>query len=104
MIVYLAGKMTGLEDLGRVAFDRAESRLTGLGLGVLNPAWLGKGLPKRTYMPICLAMIDQAEALVLLPGWEDSPGAQLERAYAIYQGKPVYALEVMAGMAERYSE
>ena len=92
MIVYLAGKMTGLEDLGRVAFDRAENQLTGLGYQVLNPAWLGNGLPKEAYMPICLSMIQQAQALVLLDGWESSPGARLERAFAEYQDMPVYSL------------
>lgn len=92
MIVYIAGKMTGLEDLGRVAFDRAENQLTGLGYQVLNPAWLGNGLPKEAYMPICLSMIQQAQALVLLDGWENSPGARLERAFAEYQAMPVYSL------------
>lgn len=92
MIVYIAGKMTGLEDLGRVAFDRAENQLTGLGYQVLNPAWLGNGLPKEAYMPICLSMIQQAQVLVLLDGWESSPGARLERAFAEYQDMPVYSL------------
>lgn len=92
MIVYIAGKMTGLQDLGNAAFDRAEHKLTGLGYQVLNPAWLGKGLPKETYMPICLSMLQQADAIVMLDGWEDSPGARLEKAYAEYQLKPVYYL------------
>lgn len=92
MRVYIAGKMTGLEDLGRVAFDRAENQLTGLGYQVLNPAWLGNGLPKEAYMPICLSMIQQAQALVLLDGWDSSPGARLERAFAEYQDMPVYSL------------
>lgn len=92
MIVYLAGKMAGLEDLGKVAFDRAENQLAGLGYQVLNPAWLGDGLPKTAYMPICLSMIQQAQALVLLDGWENSPGARLERAFAEYQEMPVYTL------------
>lgn len=92
MIVYIAGKMTGLEDLGRVAFDRAENKLTGCGYQVLNPAWLGNGLPKEAYMPICLSMIQQAQAMVMLDGWESSLGARLERAFAEYQDMPVYSL------------
>lgn len=93
MIVYIAGKMTGLADLGRVAFDRAENQLVGLGHQVLNPARIGDELPKAAYMPICLSMIQQAQALVLLEGWENSPGARLERAFAEYQEMPVYTLD-----------
>ena len=43
-------------------------------------------------MPICMAMIDAADALCLLPGWEASQGAQRERQYAEYQGKRIMAL------------
>ncbi|MBE5801084.1 MAG: DUF4406 domain-containing protein [Clostridiales bacterium] len=93
MNVYIAGKMAGLPDKGRVAFDRAENQLVGLGHQVLNPARIGDGLPKAAYMPICLSMIQQAQALVLLEGWESSPGARLERAFAEYQEMPVYTLE-----------
>lgn len=95
MIVYIAGKMTGLSDLGKVAFSRAESMLTGLGYTVINPAWLGDDLPKKFYMPTCLTMLAQADALVLLEGWEKSPGARLEKQFAEYQEMPVYALEYL---------
>lgn len=97
MIVYIAGPMTGLPDHGRVAFDRAESKLTGLGYTVISPAWLSDGLPRRCYLPICMSMIDQSEGLVLLPGWEQSGGARIERAYAEYNGKPVWMLEELIG-------
>lgn len=100
MIVYIAGKMTGLEDYGRVAFDRAENQLAGLGHQVLNPARIGDGLPKAAYMPICLSEIQQAQALVLLEGWESSPGARLERAFAEYQEMPVYTLEEVVRKAQ----
>lgn len=93
MIVYIAGKMSGLPDCGWVAFSQAESKLTGLGYTVISPAWLRNGLPKKAYLPICMAMIDQADALAMLPGWEDSPGAKIEKAYAEYNEKPVYMLE-----------
>lgn len=92
MILYIGGKMSGLPDLGHVEFDRAENRLVGLGHQVINPARLSDDLPRTAYMPICLTMLQQADALVLLPGWQDSPGAKVEKAFADYQEMPVHEL------------
>lgn len=93
MIVYIAGKMTGLPDLGRAAFMAAEEHIANLGHIVLNPARLPEGMPKERYMPICLAMLEQADAIFLLDGWEDSDGANIELAYANYQDKAVWGME-----------
>ena len=93
MIVYIAGKMTGLPDKGRAAFAQAERKLINMGHTVLNPAWLGEGLPKKAYMPICLTMVQQAETVVLLDGWETSPGAMIEKLFAEYQEMPVFEFD-----------
>lgn len=90
MIVYIAGKMTGLPRKGREAFRAAEARLKAQGHVVLNPAVLPDGLPQGAYMPICLAMLQQADAIYLLENYEDSPGAQLEFEFAWYQKKEVW--------------
>ena len=90
MIVYLAGPMAGLPDKGREAFKAAEELLSKRGFTVLNPACLPDGLRPDAYMPICFAMIDAADMLCMLDGWEDSKGAQLEYSYAAYQGKKAY--------------
>ena len=87
MVVYIAGKMTGLPDLGRPKFQAAAKKLRDDGFVVLNPAELPDGMPGDSYMPICLAMVGVADAVYLLSGWMDSPGATLERNYALYQGK-----------------
>ena len=87
MVVYIAGKMTGLPDLGRPKFQAAAKKLRDDGFVVLNPAELPDGMPGDRYMPICLAMVGVADAVFLLNGWRDSPGAILERNYAHYQGK-----------------
>lgn len=87
MVVYIAGKMTGLPDLGRPKFQAAAKKLRDDGFVVLNPAELPDGMPGDRYMPICLAMVGVADAVYLLRGWRDSPGATLERNYALYQGK-----------------
>lgn len=93
MVVYIAGKMTGLPDLGHEKFNEAEKLLTEKGYVVLNPARLPKGMPGDRYMPICLSMVAQADALFVLDNWKDSEGASLEAAYALYQGKQIMAFE-----------
>lgn len=90
MVVYIAGKMTGLPDLGGANFDAAAEMLRSNGHTVLNPAVLPVGMPKERYMPVCLAMVEAADAVYMLSGWGTSPGAILERMYAEYQGKKVY--------------
>ena len=95
MIVYIAGKMTGLQDLGRARFGAAEKALRENGNIVLNPAMLPVGMPQERYMPICLAMVSAADAVYALNGWMESNGATVEIRYAYYQGKPIiYESEV----------
>ncbi|MBE5803337.1 MAG: DUF4406 domain-containing protein [Clostridiales bacterium] len=91
--VYIAGKMTGLPDKGRGLFTKAEEVMSAFGWRILNPAMLPDGLAAEKYMPICMAMIDACDVLMLLPGWTNSPGAKLEAQYATYQGIPVHEVE-----------
>lgn len=91
-IVYIAGPMRGLPDLGRAIFNQAEERLKARGYLVLNPARLPVGMPQERYMPICLAMLEAADTVCTLPGWQHSQGARLELDYACMQGKNVMHL------------
>lgn len=88
--IYIAGKMAGLPDHGRRHFREAEKRLREAGYIVLNPATLPDGMSSDKYMPICLAMLNAADAVYMLSGWRDSPGARLERDYAKYQDKELW--------------
>lgn len=92
-IVYLAGPMNGVKEFNRPAFRAAEEALrSGRRYVVINPAMLPVGLEPERYMPICLAMIDAADMICLLDGWEKSPGARLEKVYAEHQAKEVFRL------------
>lgn len=86
-VYYIAGKMRGTPDLGRAHFNAVEAKLRARGAKVLNPAILPVDLPDEVYMPICLAMLREADIVVLLDGWEDSQGAGLEKRYAEMCGK-----------------
>lgn len=90
MILYIAGKMTGLPDKGRAKFTAAAERLRDNGHIVLNPAELPEGMPSDRYMPICLAMVAAADAVYALDNFMQSYGAQVEIGFAKYQGKPVF--------------
>ena len=89
MIIYIAGKMTGLENKGRKHFDAAEKRLKKLGHIVFNPAHLPDGLSNKDYMSIGTVMIDISDAIYALDNWKESPGAIIEISYANYTGKKI---------------
>ena len=82
--------MTGLPDYGRDKFKAAQEALEAAGATVINPAVLPTTLRKESYMPICMAMIDAADAIYALKGFDKSAGALLEIRYARYQGKGVF--------------
>ena len=88
MKIYIAGKITGNENY-REEFARVQAELEMDGHIVLTPAVLPEGLTKGEYMRICFAMIDVADQVVFLPGWQDSAGAMLETDYCLYINKPI---------------
>ena len=89
MIIYIAGKMTGVPDKGRAKFAAAAKMLQDKGHIVLNPAELPDGMPGSNYMPICLSMVGVADAVYALDNWRDSNGARIEVRYARYQKKKI---------------
>lgn len=88
MKIYISGKITDNPDY-REQFSAASSRLRAQGHTVFNPAHNPTGLTRLDYMRIDLPMLLSADAIYLLKGWEDSPGAQMERQLAEYVGLEV---------------
>lgn len=79
--IYLAGPMTGLPQFNFPAFHEAAARLRAAGWRVVNPAENFGGrtdLPQQSYMRADVVMLAQCEAIAMLPGWQESRGAQLE--------------------------
>lgn len=89
MTIYVAGPITGVDDYQR-NFNQAENDLLVRGHTVLKPSVLPKGLTNEQYTRIDFAMVDSADAVLFLPDWEYSAGANLEHAYCKYVGKPTY--------------
>lgn len=83
MTIYISGPITGLPRLNKPAFAHAAEMLRLAGHAVLNPHEIGEPsedlLPWESYLRADLiAMLQQADRIALLPGWELSRGARLE--------------------------
>lgn len=78
--VYISGPMTGVPGHNFPAFAEARKQLRAEGFTVLCPAEAGEvdGWTWEQYLKRDLAMVLDADAVVALPGWENSRGARLE--------------------------
>lgn len=90
MKLYLSGKMSGLVDDGKAAFDYEAARLRSLGFEVWNPAEQEKQPSWEHYMRVDIAALCQCDGVAVLNNWQDSRGARLEVFIATELGIPVY--------------
>lgn len=90
--IYIAGPMTGHPDLNFPAFLAAAAQLRQAGHVAVNPAEINPdpGAEWTACMFRDLEELTKCDAIVLLAGWEKSPGAQIERLWAIRTGKQVF--------------
>ncbi|WOL24253.1 hypothetical protein fHeYen801_043 [Yersinia phage fHe-Yen8-01] len=94
MIYYIAGPITNIDDYKR-PFKAIEKHLKGLGEVVINPAVLPLGLRSHaSYMNICLPMLRESDAIVLIPGWHISKGAKMEFIEAVRMGLTVHEADI----------
>jgi hypothetical protein len=102
MKIYVAGPMSGIPDHNFPAFHAAADRLSAAGYDVVNPAahplpcgcngadLCGSEHTRAEYLRKSLIlMLQRADGVALLPGWERSRGATLEREIAETLDMPV---------------
>lgn len=77
-VVFIAGPMTGYHNFNRDEFNTEARYMEERGFTVLNPAILPDGLLHSHYLFITLSMLETADAIFMLDGWEESDGAQRE--------------------------
>ena len=90
MIFYISGAIKNSQQPYKEKFKEAHEHLESLGHVVLDPSTLPEGLLLTQYMPICMAMLEQAEAIYMLTDFRSSEGSMLELDYAMYQGKKIF--------------
>ena len=83
-LVYVSGKITGMEELAAVIFDNAETILTNLGIQSLNPMKLNHDHDKswESYMRVCIKALCDCDCIYILPNYKESRGALMEIAIA----------------------
>lgn len=89
-VVFISGPTTNVVRYWE-AFEAAEDELQAAGFIPLSPARLPEGMSNTQYQRICMAMIDSADAVLFLPGWQGSRGATLENHYCRYIDKPRFS-------------
>lgn len=106
MKIYTAGPMTGYPEFNYPAFRLAEADLKAVGYDVLCPVDseehndTGKPQTWGWYMRHALRMVLDVDAVALLPGWEDSKGAQLEVHVARQLRLPIEAVSTWLSIAD----
>lgn len=88
MKIYISGKITGTPiNQARQKFDEAEKKLTKAGHTVVNPMSLKfKSDCWDHCMSRCIPALLKCDAIHMLPDWEGSKGARIERYIAGEKG------------------
>ncbi|MGU7784904.1 DUF4406 domain-containing protein [Burkholderia sp. PU8-34] len=101
MRIYLAGPMSGYAELNFPAFRAEASRLRGLGFEIVNPAEINpdSAADWLACMRADIKQLVDCDGIALLPGWEQSRGANVEHTLARGLGLRVYQARHLVGLA-----
>lgn len=84
-VIYLSGPMTGYPEFNYPLFNKVAEELRGQGHTVMNPAEFSDEVPfpiRRAFAAYCKFICEEADTIMLLPGWEKSLGVSAELALA----------------------
>lgn len=92
---YISGPMSGLPEFNFPAFFAAADELRGAGYEPVNPADGVTDTSKHWtyYMRRAIRLLLDADEIWMLPGWEQSKGATLEKHVAEQLSMPVRYFE-----------
>lgn len=84
MKIYIAGPMTGIDELNFPAFHTAAKLIRETGNEAVNPAEINPDLDAdwTECMIEDIKQLSKCDAIHLLPGWENSFGARIEALVA----------------------
>lgn len=87
-VVYIAGKVTGLEPTAVAAkFNKRKKELIDAGYIVINPCdYISSDTDWGLAMAICFVLLPHANYISLLHDWQDSKGAIMEKEFADKMG------------------
>lgn len=91
-LIYISGKISGIEDSAPAIFKRAEDALVALGFNCVNPIRLPHN-PESTwadFMRKDVAALMECDSIFMLSNWEDSAGAVLEHLLATAIGLQIF--------------
>ena len=101
-LAYISGPISGAGPHWAAPFMQAERYLRRQGWSVINPATLGEhdlsydgtGIPAvhvlRAFLERDFRYLTQCDALVLIPGWSNSRGANAELVVSLMTNKTTY--------------
>ena len=98
---YIAGPMRGLPQLNFPLFIEAEKKLKNRGWITFNPATIfdlnednrDQRRFVRRFTHIIINELRDGDAIIMLPGWENSDGARAERRVGIWCGLHILTIE-----------
>ena len=79
-VIYISGKVTGIESEAKILFAKAQKELEAIGYETINPILLPAEHDKkwRSYMRECIAALAYADCMFMLENWQESKGAKIE--------------------------
>lgn len=90
--IYVAGKVTGMEEEAKELFALAIIRLLAAGKQPVNPMRLNHDHDGKweSYMKVCIPALCNCDAIYMLPNWQESKGANIEHSLAEKLGMTIY--------------